>query len=421
MSSPVDVRDADRAPAGSLRLLQRPLWIVSGQLGVVLFVVLGFGVRGDFKPKLVILLLFAAMVGMIGFASAGRWKRIILSAPVVIFIGWWLLSYLWTWNTFGWWTDTQLVLPYVFAGVVLASMLPHAEFRAALVVACYLAIAVTVLELITSPGAAMVNPDGVPGWRGGFGHKNDMGPFMAFAILTLACFDRPSRRRLVAVLVAVALIIFSQSTTALSAGLVTLLVCVVLRRVAAADRPARATTMIGSVLFVMVCAVLSSTLFPALLGLRGKDATLSRRTEVWDGVWQAIEQRPWIGYGAGGVWRNPAVEPARSIMRDLGFTVFHAHNGYLEIMLALGVIGLGIYLWLVVSIARLSFTNLVADTPMAVFALGCIVMMLTISISEVIVFGVWLGVLSAAHTQLIRTDAVRRGRALAVADSSSTT
>ncbi len=55
---------------------------------------------------------------------------------------------------------------------------------------------------------------------------------------------------------------------------------------------------------------------------------------TWSGVWQAIKaERPREGYGIGGVWSDPSVDPARTILRGLGFTVFHSHNGYLEMLL----------------------------------------------------------------------------------------
>jgi O-antigen ligase len=299
-------------------------------------------------------------------------------------------------------------MPYVVACVVTVGLLPTSALRDALVAACYVVIAYTVLQLLIHPSTATVNPDGVPGWRGGFLHKNAMAPFMVFAALVIASFDRPSTRRNVALLTAVGLVVMSQSSTALGAGLVTLLVCLFVRRLAVSARPARASLLIGGLCAALLTGVLWTTIFSSFLGLRGKDTTLSSRTDVWNGVLAAIERQPWLGYGAGGVWRNPAADPGRSIMRDLGFTVYHSHNGFLEIMLLLGVIGLGLFTWLMVSTIRLGIANLREDPPTAAFAIGYVVLVAVLSITEVAVFGIWLGLLCGVHCLMSRTDARRR-------------
>jgi O-antigen ligase len=319
-----------------------------------------------------------------------------------------MLSYLWTFNVFGWWTDTQGLLPYVVACVVFVGLLPDGDFRSALVAACYVVIAFTLFELVTHPSAATVNPDGVPGWRGGFIHKNGMAPFMVFAALVIATLDRPSSRRTIALLTAGALIVMAQSSTAVGAGLVTILVAFFVSRLAVSPRPARASLMIGGLCAAVLTGTLWTTVFSSFLGLRGKDSTLSGRTNVWNGVVDAIARRPWQGYGAGGVWKNPAVDPARSIMRDLGFTVYHSHNGYLEILLILGVVGLGLFVWLIASIVRLAIVNLREDRAVATFAISYVALVLMLSITEVAVFGIWLGLLCAIQCLLVRIDARRR-------------
>jgi O-antigen ligase len=395
----------DPSPVGFLR---RPLWIVSGQVGVIIAVFVGFGARGGMKPKALIALLLCCLVGLISFAPRGVVRRIILTAPVVAVAAWWMLSYVWTFNVFGWWTDTQGVMPYVVACVIFVSLLPASDFRGALVAACYIVIAYTLLELIIHGSTATMNPDGAPGWRGGFIHKNGMAPFMVFALLVLGCFDRPSARRTIAVLTACGLIVMSQSSTAVGAGLITLVICAFVRRLAVSPLPARSSLAVGALCAAVLTGMLWTTVFSSFLGVRGEDTTLSGRTDIWNGVLDAIERRPWLGYGAGGVWTNPAVDPGRSIMRDLGFTVFHSHNGYLDILLMLGVVGLGLFMWLVLSTVRLGIANLRADTPVATFAIGYVVLVLVLSITEVAVFGIWLGLLCGTHCLLVRTAAGRR-------------
>jgi O-antigen ligase len=135
---------------------------------------------------------------------------------------------------------------------------------------------------------------------------------------------------------------------------------------------------------------------------------LTGRRDIWHEVWHAITLRPWFGYGIGGVWSNPSNDPARTIVRNLGFVVFHSHDGFLEILLVLGVVGLALYVWLMISTARVALANLRESTPMAVMAVGYITLIAMYSISEVAVFGIWLAMLAAFSSVVTRIDVDRR-------------
>jgi CBS domain-containing protein len=76
-------------------------------------------------------------------------------------------------------------------------------------------------------------------------------------------------------------------------------------------------------------------------------------------------------------------------------------------LLVLGVIGLGLLVWLMVSLVRLGLMSLRHDTTTAVFVVGFAVLMAVLSITEVTVFGMWLGLLCAFQSTAVR-DARRR-------------
>jgi O-antigen ligase len=61
----------------------------------------------------------------------------------------------------------------------------------------------------------------------------------------------------------------------------------------------------------------------------------------------AAEQRPLLGTGLGGVWLRPNLEPTVSITRSLPeflrSAAIYAHNGFLDVWLQLGLIGLAIF------------------------------------------------------------------------------
>jgi len=72
--------------------------------------------------------------------------------------------------------------------------------------------------------------------------------------------------------------------------------------------------------------------------------TFTERTDVWRFVWSQAVSHPWTGVGFGSFWDvDPAVQP--SLQTDLWFAqpdaaTNEAHNGYLDIFVTTGVIGL---------------------------------------------------------------------------------
>jgi O-antigen ligase len=78
----------------------------------------------------------------------------------------------------------------------------------------------------------------------------------------------------------------------------------------------------------------------------GKDTTLTGRTLFWPMLFQKILERPWFGYGVSGFWQpwrgfdNPAID-----VKLPYFVPDHAHNGLLELVLVLGLIGLALFLF----------------------------------------------------------------------------
>jgi O-antigen ligase len=73
----------------------------------------------------------------------------------------------------------------------------------------------------------------------------------------------------------------------------------------------------------------------------GKDATLTGRTNIWQGVLYEIHKRPLLGYGYGAVWDDRSGwGPVYWITKIAGFRAAHAHNSWLEQWLGLGIVGL---------------------------------------------------------------------------------
>ncbi|MFT3852373.1 MAG: O-antigen ligase [Ilumatobacteraceae bacterium] len=371
---------------------QRPLWIVSGQFGIVMLVMGGWGAIPNFKPKLYLALSLLSGIGVVVLGPRARARQIIISLPTLIFVTWWFASYLWTPNRPAWQESTKADMPMLFAGVVIASLLPIEAIKRGLVIACHIAIGYAVFYTATHFTASSATA-GVPGWHAGYVHKNVMAPFLIFAIVALISFEWRPRRRNLAILVSLVLIAGSQSTTTLGVGLALVPVGLVLTRLAASDRRRSRVIMLFATFAAISIGTIGMLFAPAILRARGKDLTLTSRTKIWSGVWAAIEKKPWQGYGVGGVWTNPTAEPTKSILRGLGFIVVHSHNGYLELLLQLGVIGLASFMCLIVSYTYYGVELLRVDMRLGRFMILVSMIVLVVSITEVATFSPWLVVL----------------------------
>lgn len=75
-----------------------------------------------------------------------------------------------------------------------------------------------------------------------------------------------------------------------------------------------------------------------LLGLIGKDPTLTGRTDIWEAVLKASSERPLLGYGYNAFWGEGSL-PASWVRNSTQWDVPSAHHGWLDLLLELGWVG----------------------------------------------------------------------------------
>ena len=89
---------------------------------------------------------------------------------------------------------------------------------------------------------------------------------------------------------------------------------------------------VGAVGFAVVFAP------DTLLGLLGKDATLTGRTRIWAAVMRQVASRPRTGFGYGAVWSDQSGwGPVYWVVKQYGARPTYAHNGWVDLWLGLGV------------------------------------------------------------------------------------
>ena len=76
----------------------------------------------------------------------------------------------------------------------------------------------------------------------------------------------------------------------------------------------------------------------SILGTIGKDATLTGRTNMWPYIIDMIAKEPWLGYGYSAFWGDWN-SPGATVWYAAKWTPPNAHNGLLDLWLALGLVG----------------------------------------------------------------------------------
>ncbi len=186
-------------------------------------------------------------------------------------------------------------------------------------------------------------------WRGIYVHKTELGTFMALAMLVCAYLLswKNMLRPLAWVTLAIASLVLLMSTTKAALAIVFIVfMCVPLYR-SVRWRPTRLILFSSVSISLLAAAILGFVAnAPAILAAFGRNTTLSGRTEFWPLIIDNIGQRLWLGYGYHTFWLNGWEGNAANVWVYLpqGFEPPHAHNGYLDILLGLGVIGFAVFL-----------------------------------------------------------------------------
>jgi len=234
------------------------------------------------------------------------------------------------------------------------------------------AIVLSIATAVVAPALAVDTPTPEEGLRGIFSQKNILGRVMALSVVVWLLYAADYRRQVWLALACAALsfglLVLSNSKSALvvCATLLVLLGLAVLARV----RNSAALT----VLCVLVLAVgglgIGVVGSPeGVLDALGRNITLTGRTRLWELVLERIQDRPWLGYGYGGFWLGWS-GPSWQIWAASDWLPPDAHNGFLNAMLDVGVVGLLLLLSSLVGSTRRALALVLhSDTFEALFPL----------------------------------------------------
>lgn len=300
-------------------------------------------------PSRQIAYLFLALISILSLTTKGQtYIRIngILGWLILFFLFWASLSIFWASDMFLtskrvmiflilWLGALAFARRYSVADIVLFSLIASG---------CFL-----VLGLGTEIILGTFRPN-VAGYRfGGTLHPNPQGANCAvlfLAAIVMRRIDGHHRRFLFGVaVIAFVCLVLTRSRGALIAGLLGFLAYEVLT----ASRTKQLSwvlliTWITALLFLISYDNVISTLQRAILmGREGNVSELSGRTPLWEECLTYVAMRPLHGYGFNAFWTTKTVY---EIAGSAGWAMAEAHSAYIDIVLGVGLIGLGVFILL---------------------------------------------------------------------------
>lgn len=174
-------------------------------------------------------------------------------------------------------------------------------------------------------------------WRGIFFHKNTTGRVMVFglAVIIAAWVGTDLSRTLLLFAGGTVLVVIVGTTSQ-----TTMLGTLVLGAGLIAVRMVRGNALKSVVITLMILTIawhgflIGFANYDIILEMLGRDASLTGRTEIWQYTLQYSFERPFTGYGYDAFW-NGELSPGAQYSEYWGTP--HSHNGWLEIMIALGI------------------------------------------------------------------------------------
>ena len=180
-------------------------------------------------------------------------------------------------------------------------------------------------------------------WNGVFNNKNDLGAYIAMAFL-IDCF-RPMKRpsTLFWFGLYTVLLVKSDSASPIAALVATYIIVKLFHRLRTRHRLSVRAITLSILGGIAICgsAILGSGLLQSLFG---RTSDLSGRTELWRALVPTILLHPFLGYGYGAFWAGGSSE-YYTVQRLIHWDPMYSHNGFFEITISLGILGLILACW----------------------------------------------------------------------------
>jgi len=268
-----------------------------------------------------------------------------------------------------------IYLGSVFSGRLLVKMLA-ASFAALAIGSLLITIAIPKFGMESEPTLA-------GDWRGLWITKNTLAEFMmmgALAAVSATLISPGHRWRWAAMGAAsLALLLLSRGKTSLLALLVGVAVVGTLWLFRRGPITAVVTAFFAGTAAIwggFIAAFNPGIVLTAL----GKDPTLTGRTDIWAAVLRQSAASPMLGFGFGAFWEKESI-PAQFIRKQTKWLVPTAHNGWLDLLVQVGWIGVALFA-VVLTVTLIMLIARTYSLDDGYFSLAFMIVFLMLSLSE---------------------------------------
>ena len=188
-------------------------------------------------------------------------------------------------------------------------------------------------------------------WRGFFAHKNGAGAGMGILIIFGIYVFRACSGVLGSLIVALAAVflVFTESKSPLTLLPLALVISVVFVRLRRPVAKFITALIVPAIIAVLTIGSVQFDAINALVGKLTSDPSFTGRNDIWEFTLAHIAQRPIFGFGYQAFWRTSELVNSWTYLESWGYRASDAHNGYLDIALTTGLVGLVLALgWIVV-------------------------------------------------------------------------
>ncbi len=231
-----------------------------------------------------------------------------------------------------------LAMAFVFAWFIVDFYTPREQAR--------ILVAVGILVGVASLLMALALPEyGIASggeWKGVFGQKNRLGLSIFYLFSSLPFRAYATNRKILRValeaVLPLGLILMSQSKTSLILTAVLIGVRVLGPHIARRRRDQLPFLIFTGVIGLPLLAIAASAAQAFLLGLIGRDPTLTGRTEHWSLLLTFVARHPLLGYGYEGFWIGAG--DSLDVVRSLHAVMTGSDSAFVDTMLEFGLLGL---------------------------------------------------------------------------------
>ncbi len=200
---------------------------------------------------------------------------------------------------------------------------------------------------IFMPGIAIHQGGHAGAWKGIYDYKNTFGSMMVLS--SVAFFSLPVEKPIdklykwVGYSMSLVMILLSTSKTSLVISCLLIFILLLYKNFRWKGKISVVYLDIGVLIFSCIATFVLTEWVNIVNGL-GRDPTMTGRTVIWDYALLQIEERPLLGFGRGAFW-DPQSPYAFAAGRQLSswFRPPHAHNGFIDLGLDVGLIGLALF------------------------------------------------------------------------------